>query len=207
MLFTSKLIRLNQQRGKLWLISRLFRWHQVKGRLMEAGENDASLWLNHYKILNVLMPDQSFPQRAFHWPEAAELVTHNVISSLQQHTSRSCSFHRISAAFPSVWKSATWLVRQRPATCQHPLRLTLRRRRRRSRSQYQEQAEYRLVLKPECGGTHPWGALCGASVDDGAVSPAATSPRWQGGSCQEVSDVCRRRKPGWLHPSAAKKSR
>lgn len=109
------------------------------------------------------------------------------------------------AAFLSVWKSATSLVRHRPATCQHPLRLTLRRRRRRrSRSQSQEEAEYHLVLKPECGGTHPWGALWGASVDDRAVSPAAASPRWQGGSCQEVSAVGRRRKPAWLHPSAAK---
>lgn len=163
---------------------------------MEAGENDASLWLNHYKILHVLIPDRSFPQGAFHWPEAAELMTHNVISSLQQHTSRSCSFH--ASLISERVEITTWLVRQRPATCQHPLRLTLRRRR---RSRW-----YRIVcvLKPECGATPPWGALWGASVDDRAVSPAAASPRWRGGSCQEVSAVCRRRKPGWLHARAAK---
>lgn len=129
------------------------------------------LWNVFWLRPNQLLSDQ---QTACFRPEAAELMTQYVISShfCSPHHAMLLSHEQQSDSV----EITTWLLQQRRAPAQVPLR-----------GHRQETREGWVSAGTEPTSTHthehahPWGALSSASMVGRAVSAASISPQWQGG--------------------------
>lgn len=78
-------------------------------KVNQLREKNEKRWCYYYyKILCSLIPKQPFLQRAVHRPEAAELMTHYVISSHLWHTLPVILFTQAA-----LWLRATWLWRNK----------------------------------------------------------------------------------------------